>query len=792
MKRPYFRRTGGLLLPYLALVLIHLLSGVQMEQPLILADEAGYLGNARYLSGAAHLPDMRGTGFYHFGYSLFLLPAFWLFSEPVAIYKAVIAINSLLISALFFPLYVILESLLQVPARWARWFAFTCCLYPSLVLYSNVAWSENAFVPFYALATLLFGKYLVSRSTRDMALFSLVAGFLYTIHPRALPVVAAVVVYLILLAAVRAISVRQCLLGSSTMAIVLVGTRLVNEHLKAIAWGGGGELYATKLAGRLVPGADFPALLERAAGQGLYMALASHGLVLVGIMAMIWVIVENLRQRPLREVLARPRTAVPLFVLVTGGSILAAASTLKLYAVHGAHGLRGADFIHGRYNEALSVVAIAFALAECSRKGLPSRQTVWRVVAVSAVIVCLAAVVVAEVDDALKRHVAGVPGVQPEETVLPSAVDAVAVPGVYPLVGLFGGLKLYAISFAVIGSFILVSLAMRLSRRGGAVLLMLLFSFFSYYNHRHYLLPRAERVKGRLAFAAQVRRIGNVATISYDAAHREPGFIPAVQFLLQDTVFRRFDSRRGEEPASEAVISGDDWSQANRLGARFVISSGRGSALWLLPGAKQSRLGPADYAGVLLGAAQRLDAAGERLLSPGELQRRAGALDGRQRQLESPARSAKSAAVAGGRDPGSRAGRDPSPDPGERGRAVAPTGAARDMVEEIQPGGGTARGGAARRAQQRHLQPRRHAVVVEGRATPGRRGDRDPADGGRRLRERSGPMTSLLFSPASSRNAVAVCRWSALRPRSPQAYSKYAEDGRPSKVQHLRADTALQ
>jgi hypothetical protein len=38
------RRVGGLLLPYLVLVLIHLLSGLQMEQPLILADEVGYLG----------------------------------------------------------------------------------------------------------------------------------------------------------------------------------------------------------------------------------------------------------------------------------------------------------------------------------------------------------------------------------------------------------------------------------------------------------------------------------------------------------------------------------------------------------------------------------------------------------------------------------------------------------------------------------------------------------------------------------------------------------------------------
>jgi hypothetical protein len=51
------RRAAGLVLPFLVLVFVHMLSGVQAEQPLILADELGYLGNARYLAGTAPLPD---------------------------------------------------------------------------------------------------------------------------------------------------------------------------------------------------------------------------------------------------------------------------------------------------------------------------------------------------------------------------------------------------------------------------------------------------------------------------------------------------------------------------------------------------------------------------------------------------------------------------------------------------------------------------------------------------------------------------------------------------------------
>jgi hypothetical protein len=543
---------------------------------------------------------MRGTGFYHFGYSLFLVPAFWLFAEPSWIYKAAIAINALLVSALYFPLSFLLTFVVQLAARPARWIAFACCLYPSLVLYSNFAWSENAFVPFYAAAVALFARFLATRSTVDAGLLGLVVGFLYTIHPRALPVLAAVLAYLVLLTAMRVISPRRLLLGVSAMAAAFAVTRVVNQHLKATGWASSGELSAAKLAERLVPDADFPALIERASGQLLYLSLA-------WLMAMIGLIVGKIRSRSLRDALATPATGAPVFILLTGAGVFIAATTLKLYSLHGEYGVRGADFIHGRYNEALAVLAIAYGLAEWWRSDLRAKQVIWRVVVVSGMILCLAVVVMAEVDDALERQVAEVPGAEPQDLVPLSQIDTVAVPGVYPLVGMVGGLNLYPIAAVVIGSFVLITLAMRISRRCGVVLLMLLFAFFAYYNTRHYLLPRIERTRPRLALAAEMRRLGLVTNVSYDAAYRESGLVPAMQFLLQDTVFGRFDSRKGEVPAAQAVLSDSDWSQAQALGARFVMSSGRGSALWLLPGERQFGLGGVAYEGVTLGAKRRLD-----------------------------------------------------------------------------------------------------------------------------------------------------------------------------------------
>jgi hypothetical protein len=163
-------------------------------------------------------------------------------------------------------------------------------------------------------------------------------------------------------------------------------------------------------------------------------------------------------------------------------------------------------------------------------------------------------------------------------------------------------MNLYAMSFAAMGSFLMITVAMRFTKRGGMTLLMLLFALFALYNHRYYVLPANENAKLRLTFVSNLSRVGPIEMISYDAAHHVGEIFYGAQYLLPHTVFHRFDSRKREVPASEAVISGNKWRQVRRLRARFVVSSGWDNALWVLPGEIQSRLPPVSYEDVTLGA----------------------------------------------------------------------------------------------------------------------------------------------------------------------------------------------
>jgi hypothetical protein len=330
-----------ILLPYLVLVFLHLLSGIQMEQPLVLADEVGYLGNARYLAGTAPMPNMQTTRFYHFGYSLLILPAFWCFSDPVSIYRAAATTNALLISSLYIPLYYILVNFLDVSKKTAIWIAFSCCLYPAFMLYSNFAWADAVFVSLVALTTLLFGRFLSSRTTLDLVLFSCSAGFLYTVHPRALPVLVMLIVYLFALAALKSLSKGQALLSAATIGAVLMMTRIVNEHLKDVGWVGAGEYSVAKLAGRLLPGSAFPLLIQRSLGQILYLSLASYGLFLVGLTAAIWYVLKHLSAGSARSVTADPKAGVRIFALITAFGVFIASLTVKLFSTYGPNGIQG-------------------------------------------------------------------------------------------------------------------------------------------------------------------------------------------------------------------------------------------------------------------------------------------------------------------------------------------------------------------------------------------------------------------------------------------------------------------
>ena len=339
-------------LPYLVLVLLHILLALKMQQPNIW-DEFGYLGRARYLSGVAHIPQ--DIGLYHFGYSLFLLPAFWLCSDPISVYKAVIITNSLLISSLYFAIYYVLHTLFQYEKKSSVLISFTCCLYPAFVLQSNLAWSENAFIPFFSFFIVSFAV-LLKRKSYPMALvFGFITGFLFTIHPRALPILPIVVIYLLILAWSKTLPRPKVLLSIVVIVIVFLFTRAINDHLLSLGVRATFDYSVKAYLSELLSFSNLISLTLKAAGQLLYLMQATYGLFLMGIAYLgitIWQKWSNVHLKAFTDI---QFNIMVLVILASSGIFLA--SSLQMI-----HGIRGDHLFYGRYNEGFLALYIAFAL----------------------------------------------------------------------------------------------------------------------------------------------------------------------------------------------------------------------------------------------------------------------------------------------------------------------------------------------------------------------------------------------------------------------------------------------
>ena len=116
--------------------------------PLLVADEAGYLTNARVLTGGVP-GQMTIAPFYRGGYSLLLAPLISLGWSSSVTYHLILALNALLAASLVPLLYLLLTRAMRVPPQAAIAGAVVGAAYPSVTLLSQVAMSENLLAPLF-------------------------------------------------------------------------------------------------------------------------------------------------------------------------------------------------------------------------------------------------------------------------------------------------------------------------------------------------------------------------------------------------------------------------------------------------------------------------------------------------------------------------------------------------------------------------------------------------------------------------------------------------------------------
>jgi len=547
-----------------AVVLVHFYVALHALAPVYWEDEAGYLLNAQTIAGFGRLTDLQGMSYYP-GWSLFLVPLWWILQDPDLVYRAAAILAALFGIGTAVPLALIAR---RFNLSWPHAIiaGSVVVLGPGRVLMSGFALSENCLAFFFALTALLALRYAQSPSWKTATVLGAVAAFTFIVHGRAVPVVIATGLWFGWQLIRRQWHV---LAGVAALAVVTLA------GLALYRWSGS-LIYPT--TGREADGISKVfmstpwATLLSGAGQIWFHIAATVGLVAFGLMAVAVLTI--------REIRSRKPAAITWFAVMMLGFMTISFT----YISDGVLVLKPRldIYVYGRYLDPfIEILCLAGAIALLR---VLSRKTVIIVAGITLTLMA-AYVLVAR---------ALIPGLENGGWWAPLNVlgllqwnwpgrGSSSIPYLWP-------------SVVTAAAFLLVFLL----RKHAAIVLLIFGIYFagssvwaSYYGVR----PFETTFYTAFTLKDTVREYSADHTVSFDTRGLSD-VVPAV-----DTVSRNayqywlvpysppvFNSQT-DEVTTELVISRPDWEYAEELGARLIaVDTVFENALWVMPGALQDQL----------------------------------------------------------------------------------------------------------------------------------------------------------------------------------------------------------
>ena len=558
-------------------IAVHVALMAPLRAPVIHPDELGYVQNARYLARGG----LRPTTEYYPGYSLLLVPLWWLSRDPLTVWRGALIVNAALAGLSAVLAWRLLARLAPDLDTRARGLVVTATIaYPALLLFGDFSMSETAFATAFLGAALLAarafavtsdgGRAATGRAWPAWGALGVGCGLLALVHPRGYAVsIAAALVGVAVLAprgrrAVASLAALAAgLLGGFVVTRVLV-TTLKDPASRFSAYSPGGILSRAASVHGLLN------LLSEAGGQLFYLSVATLGLVPFG----LWVAL-----RSLRACVRGDRQPVVVLRAFVGLAFLGVWAVSSLFMNLGT---RADKLIYGRYNDGAVAPLLLLALAEIVHPlaaGASLRRARLRAVASWAAVGATALVASAAFTGL------GHPGSEVHGPLNPVNVIAIV-----PYIRHFDG-KVEVLALLGVGLAGLVALGV-LALRWPAIAVGALavgFAVLAVRTQATYILPgsRARAGQNAVPLALAAMRAGTAADLTcvgWDNAAADDFALYNTEFLLPAQRIRPFGKGIGG-PCGPLVVSPDARFAGRYPGARMVTADPFAQvALWALPG----------------------------------------------------------------------------------------------------------------------------------------------------------------------------------------------------------------
>lgn len=185
-----------------------------------LMDEFGYLADAAYLSGN-QWPYV--TNFYYgYGYSLLLVPLFWICDSGIEVIRGAIAINAIMVVALFFVQYILMSKVCKKLNRnLSVLCSFVLCFYPYIVASGMKVVCEVTLTLVVWLCGLLLYQALDTGKAGYYALLVACAAYGFFVHARSIVFAGVLALTIGILLLFKRINWKQLVAMMITVVLVL-------------------------------------------------------------------------------------------------------------------------------------------------------------------------------------------------------------------------------------------------------------------------------------------------------------------------------------------------------------------------------------------------------------------------------------------------------------------------------------------------------------------------------------------------------------------------------------------
>lgn len=203
----------------------------------VLDDEFGYWGNAAYLAGLDWSDAVSKIPYYSYGYSLLLVPLFWIFDNPVHMYKAAIILNGIMLSLSFLLCYDIAKKLANTVNHYILIaLSLLVSMFPAYITYSSIAWCECLLILTFWILTWCFTNLNDKSSKHKFILIGILSVYVYIVHQRALGILIASITVILLMRLCNKINWKQFICVVLPVIVLAITHFYLKDFIQSHIW----------------------------------------------------------------------------------------------------------------------------------------------------------------------------------------------------------------------------------------------------------------------------------------------------------------------------------------------------------------------------------------------------------------------------------------------------------------------------------------------------------------------------------------------------------------------------